>query len=251
MPCNDKPTNCAPCQDCGTPGSPVLPRCQDVNLLPGVYRNAVVTVNVNGCISAVAAGEPDPYTPDPCCAPVGTGGGGGGGLPGPAGPPGAAGTVAVGTVSTGAPGSPVQVTNTGTPTAALLNFTIPQGQPGTSGSAGSGGSLSGPGLVFEDGLFQSVTPVWPPVYGVATESATVGVQLTATKSSTTGELSLVLDMTAYDAALRATVQGQVDALQAQVDSLQEAVTALIARANTTDTELTDITDRLDTCCPAP
>ena len=57
---------------------------------------------------------------------------------------GTAATVTVGTVTTGAPGSSVIVTNRGTATAAILDFTIPQGaqgpqgDPGEQGSAGSG-----------------------------------------------------------------------------------------------------------------
>lgn len=47
---------------------------------------------------------------------------------GPQGPPG---TIAVGTVAGAAPGSPATVTNSGTPTAAVLNFQLPQGAPGT------------------------------------------------------------------------------------------------------------------------
>jgi hypothetical protein len=41
-------------------------------------------------------------------------------------------TIAVGTVSTGAPGSSAIVTNSGTPTNAIFNFTIPAGSSGTS-----------------------------------------------------------------------------------------------------------------------
>jgi len=60
------------------------------------------------------------------------------GIPGVsiAGPPGAAATVAVGTTTTLAAGSQATVTNTGTTSAAVLNFGIPQG---TAGSGGSGG----------------------------------------------------------------------------------------------------------------
>lgn len=50
----------------------------------------------------------------------------------PPGPPGAAATITIGTVTTGAPGTPAQVTNSGTSQNAVLNFTIPQGLPGTS-----------------------------------------------------------------------------------------------------------------------
>ncbi|WP_334267757.1 DNRLRE domain-containing protein [Edaphobacter sp. HDX4] len=62
-----------------------------------------------------------------------------GGSAGPTGPAGVAATLAVGTVTTGAAGTAAGVTNSGTPTAAVLNFTIPQGAPGTNGSGSSGG----------------------------------------------------------------------------------------------------------------
>lgn len=50
----------------------------------------------------------------------------------PPGPSGAAATITIGTVTTGAPGTPAQVTNSGTAQNAVLNFTIPQGAPGSS-----------------------------------------------------------------------------------------------------------------------
>jgi hypothetical protein len=65
---------------------------------------------------------------------------GGSGIPGPAGPPGTAATLTVGTVSTGAPGSAVTVTNSGTSSAAVLNFVIPRGDTGPAGPAGAAGA---------------------------------------------------------------------------------------------------------------
>lgn len=53
---------------------------------------------------------------------------------GDTGPAGAAATITVGTVTTGAPTSPVVVTNSGTSSAAVLNFTIPKGDTGDIGS---------------------------------------------------------------------------------------------------------------------
>jgi hypothetical protein len=64
------------------------------------------------------------------------------GVPGATGPSGVAATVSVGTVTTGAAGSQASVTNSGTASAAVLNFTIPQGANGTGGS-GSGAGTSG------------------------------------------------------------------------------------------------------------
>jgi hypothetical protein len=64
------------------------------------------------------------------------------GSTGPTGPAGAAATVSIGTVTTLAAGAQATVTNTGTTEAAVLNFGIPQGVQGATGSGGSstGGS---------------------------------------------------------------------------------------------------------------
>jgi hypothetical protein len=59
---------------------------------------------------------------------------------GPSGPSGAAATVNVGSVTTGLAGSQASVTNSGTASAAVLNFTIPQGAAGTNGTGGTGSS---------------------------------------------------------------------------------------------------------------
>ena len=64
------------------------------------------------------------------------------GPPGPQGPkgdPGAAATVTVGTVTTGEPGTDAIVTNSGTESAAVLNFTIPRGETGAVGAVGPRG----------------------------------------------------------------------------------------------------------------
>jgi hypothetical protein len=55
---------------------------------------------------------------------------------------GSAATISIGTVTTGAPGSSAIVTNAGTTSAAVLDFTIPQGAAGTGGSSFSGNSDS-------------------------------------------------------------------------------------------------------------
>lgn len=67
---------------------------------------------------------------------IGSGPAGPPGIQGPQGPegsPGEAATIAVGTVTTGDPGDPVSVTNSGTSSAAVLNFTIPKGDTGDPG----------------------------------------------------------------------------------------------------------------------
>lgn len=61
------------------------------------------------------------------------------GDPGAAGPAGAAASVAVGTTSTGNAGTNASVSNAGTSSAAVLNFTIPRGDTGAQGPAGTPG----------------------------------------------------------------------------------------------------------------
>lgn len=58
------------------------------------------------------------------------------------GPPGAAATVTVGTVTTGEPGTDAIVTNSGTESAAVLNFTIPRGGTGPAGADGKDGAAA-------------------------------------------------------------------------------------------------------------
>lgn len=60
------------------------------------------------------------------------------GAQGPQGDPGTAATITIGAVTTGAAGSSVVVTNSGTSTAAILNFTIPKGDQGDPASTNDG-----------------------------------------------------------------------------------------------------------------
>lgn len=62
------------------------------------------------------------------------------GQQGQQGEPGAAATVMVGTVTTGEPGTDAIVTNSGTESAAVLNFTIPRGATGAAGADGKDGA---------------------------------------------------------------------------------------------------------------
>ena len=66
-----------------------------------------------------------------------------GSRPGPQGPqgiPGNAATISVGTVTTSQPGTNATVTNSGSSSAAILNFTIPQGPQGAAGTPGAQGT---------------------------------------------------------------------------------------------------------------
>jgi hypothetical protein len=94
------------------------------------------------------------------------------GVAGPTGAQGAAGaaaTVAIGTVTTGEAGSFAAVTNSGSSSAAVLNFTIPQG---AAGSGGSGGTSGIPFAVISHVEPSGGTPgTTPEYYSVNTSTA--------------------------------------------------------------------------------
>jgi hypothetical protein len=83
------------------------------------------------------------------------------GSAGATGAQGSAGTITIGTVTTGAPGGNAAVTNSGTASAAILNFTIPRGATGPQGPAGapgSGGSGANPFTDFATDIQNIQTP---------------------------------------------------------------------------------------------
>ena len=85
------------------------------------------------------------------------------GTPGPQGPAGdngangAAATIAVGTTTTGAAGSSASVDNGGTSSAAVFNFTIPQGVAGATGAAGATGVVAATAPLTYDSGTQTVS----------------------------------------------------------------------------------------------
>lgn len=72
------------------------------------------------------------------------------GIQGVPGTSGAAATVTVGTTTTGAPGTNAIVTNSGTSSAAILNFTIPRGDTGSGG--GGSGDVVGPASAVNNNM---------------------------------------------------------------------------------------------------
>jgi len=62
---------------------------------------------------------------------------------GPQGPQGTAATVAAGTTTTGLAGTNAIVTNSGTSSAAVFDFTIPRGDTGATGATGAGVAVGG------------------------------------------------------------------------------------------------------------
>lgn len=257
----ETPENCQPCQDCPEPAQPVLPKCQDIDLPAGVYTNATVTVNADGCIVKIETGEPPLYTPDPCCAPLITGGGGGSGLQGP---PGDAATIEIGEIrvcpydeNAQAGTDPTQncpaVWNTGTDQAAVLNFKLmrgPQGDTGATPQPGDPNAVSDNicGLVVQNGLImEEPASPWRPVMDVLTmlNGQALNPNFTATRNpdcSVTvnyNEQQAINTANSHadsnDAALRVETQAWFDyfvawlgCMQATIDNLKAKTDALCA-----------------------
>ena len=80
--------------------------------------------------------------PGPAGAPGAPGPKGADGINGTPGTPGTSATVTIGTVTTGAPGTKATVTNSGTASAAVLSFTIPEGVQGAVGPVGPAPTLA-------------------------------------------------------------------------------------------------------------
>lgn len=207
------------------PGEPILPRCQDVNLADGNFTNATVVV-AGGCITQVSSGLPLQYSPQICCGGGGGGGGGGGsGLPGPPGAPGTPATVTVGTVTTTAPGSLATVTNIGSAQNAILDFTIPQGQPGTTPVLPGGVTFTDTLLTVNNGIVQGQGINWPPVTtAIDGGTSSAGISILLSKSPI-GTLSVGVDATVLVSSLQADYGGQSAALQAQINTILTRLTS--------------------------
>lgn len=92
------------------------------------------------------------------------------GVQGIQGDPGADATVAVGTVTTGAPGTAAAVGNSGTPGAAVFDFTIPRGDIGAQGPQGIQGAQGPQGEQGFDG--------WSPILAVVVDGERRVLQVT-------------------------------------------------------------------------
>ena len=76
---------------------------------------------------------------------------------GPAGAVGSAGTVTIGTTTTGSSGGNASVTNSGTSSEAVLNFTLPKGASGAAGVQGSRGLTGDTGAAGDNATIQIST----------------------------------------------------------------------------------------------
>lgn len=233
MTCNCLNTNCAPCTDCTQePVEPCKCRCGDIALPDGRYEHATIVVE-NGCITVVEAGEIPLYTPNVCCAGTGSGSGGGGveGPEGPKGDPGENATISIGTVSTLAPGSQATVVNTGTTTNAVLDFGIPAGAQGASGANPNGITSDKGGIQIDTGAIVGLPASWPPVLYILADSKTTGFTLSASApDQSTGMVTLDIDASKYDEAIRNYINTELTnkaaELQSQISALNTALAAL-------------------------
>lgn len=237
--CSDDVGNCSPCKDCNDCPDPVLPRC-DIALSPdGAFTNATVVVE-DGCIVEVRSGEPFVYDPVTCCAEPGTGGGGGQGLDGPPGPPGQNATIAIGEVTTVGPTQPARVINTGTATAAVLSFEIPQGEPGQDSEDGRGVTDSRGGWNIENGLIKGLPPTWPPLATAVSVSETAGIDL-VTEVNENGVVKTTLNASSYDMSMRNYINQQI---AEAVTPVQEQLTSALARIASLETQVANLAQRV-------
>ena len=238
--CSDFDGDCSPCHDCPD-CEPVLPRC-DIALPDGVFNHASVVVE-GGCITEVRSGEPFVYDPDVCCAEPGAGGGGGGGLDGPPGRPGQNATIRIGQINTVGPGQQASVTNSGTNTAAVLNFNIPRGEKGESADGIGGVTENQGGWTIENGMIKSLPPIWPSLASIVASASSPGYIFEVSESSP-NVFSLSLDASAYDTNIKNhisqqisnavnpiidsinSINGQINAINNQISSLSSRVSAL-------------------------
>jgi hypothetical protein len=115
-----------------------------------------------------------------------------------------AGTISVGSVTTGAAGSSVAVTNSGTSSAATLNFTIPQGAKGDTGTSYTVNGKSGSVQIY------GVQNTTQPGYDLEVDLATKAGKLnTARNISLTGKIT---GLVSFDGSANVTMTTALNAV---------------------------------------
>lgn len=98
-------------------------------------------------------------------------------------------TVNIGTTTTGAAGTAASVTNSGTPQAVMLNFTIPRGVDGINGTNGQDGAPGKDGTNGKDGATGPQGPPGPAIPGltfVVNPDGTTSLSLNGSFQTTEG-----------------------------------------------------------------
>ena len=236
----DKPngdcTNVSPCGSCGgcgcggsTTPTPILPKCQDVSLIPGTYTNATIIINSTGCLSSVTNGAAPLYTPDDCCGGSGGGTGGEAGARGPKGDPGQAATVTVDPVIAVGSDSLWHVVNTGTVNAAVFKFTSPMASS-SGGTTTSGVTGNICGLNVQAGLVKAlptglVTGVTATAKG--TYASYIILNATAATPSAPCDVDIQINLDAFYSKIVGTVSTDYTNLAARVTALETRTATLV------------------------
>lgn len=161
-------------------------------------------------------GDPGPQGPEGQQGPQGETGATG--AQGPQGEPGAAATIQVGTVTTGDPGTEATVTNSGTASAAIFDFVIPQGPQGEQGIQGIQGIRGEQGIQGPQGPEGKQGPAGPQgPNAVTAETSTTFNGLLKGNGATVEQAVAGIDYqapTIGTAANKAVYTGEGGALQA-------------------------------------
>jgi hypothetical protein len=208
-----------------------------VSLTAGTFTHATITVNSQGCITAITNGEPELYTPDECCGD--SGGGGAAGARGPKGDPGAAATVSVQeTIGTGATWS---VENIGTPSAAVFKFTAPAPSTGGGGTT-SGYSGTVGGFTIQAGLVKAA----PSSIVESVEAKKQGDRASLFSFQAIPDLQ---NLSEYDITLN--LDAFYDSLDNKFTGLHNDQAALIANLTATVADLANRVSDLEDAVAAP
>jgi len=151
---------------------------------------------------------------------------------GATGPAGTAATIQLGPVTTGVAGSSASVTNSGTASSAILNFTIPQGAIGATGANGTKGDTGAKGDTGEPG---SIGATGPPVSFKGAWSSSYSYTTGDAVSRSNGSSYIALtDNTGYTPETDVAGSGGHWALLAQAGTtptIQAGITTTLAAGN--------------------
>jgi hypothetical protein len=166
-------------------------------------------------------------------------------LQGADGDPGPAGTITVGTVTTGEPGTTVEVENVGTASAAVLNFTIPRGDPGEDAEGGGGGGSWGSitGTLTDQTDLQAALDGKSATGHTHAQADVTGLGAALAGKSDTGHTHTQSDVTGLSAALAGKADSTHSHAQADVTGLEPA---LAGKSDTGHTHATADVTGLDT-----
>jgi hypothetical protein len=157
---------------------------------------------------------------------------------------GPAGTITVGTVTTGDPGTSAAIENVGTASAAVLNFTIPRGDPGEDAEGGGGGAWGSiTGTLADQTDLQSALDGKSATGHTHAQADVTGLTAALAGKSDTGHTHAQSDVTGLSTALAGKADSSHSHAQSDVTGL---ATALAGKSDTGHTHATADVTGLDT-----